>query len=267
MVNWKTPRRGRRKRGPSLETGAGGVNSLRLRLSRAAAAGSRLLLPPRCLVCGGRGSQGQDLCHECRDGLPWNRSCCARCGLPLPLPAANCGECLKRPPAFDATCAALRYAAPVNLLLPRFKFHQQLACGRLLGELMLEAVGDSGLLDGVDAIVPLPLHRRRLAERGYNQALELARLLARHSGLPLLPDLLHRQRPTQAQSGLDARARRRNVRGAFSANADAKGRSLLLVDDVMTTGASLREAASVLKAAGAAELRLALVARAPPPRG
>lgn len=219
------------------------------------------LWPARCLVCAAAGENGLDLCYACAADLPWNDVACAHCGLPLPTLEPACGQCLQLPPPYSRTWAPLRYAAPLDLLLPRFKFHAGLAEGRLLSALLLAR--RAGLaLDAVDAIVPMPLHRKRLAQRGYNQALELARPLAHAWRLPLRIDALQRVRDTAAQSKLDAEARRRNVRGAFQADARAvEGRGLLLVDDVITTGATVREAAATLLAAGAREVQVLAAAR------
>ena len=220
------------------------------------------LLPPRCLVCGDAGD-GDDLCAPCRSGLPWNRVCCARCAWPLPLAAAECGVCLRRPPAFAGGFAALVYAAPVDRLLPRFKFHADLGSGRLLAQLLGDAMVSWAGLEGIDRVVPLPLHRSRLAQRGYNQALELARPLARRFGLSLDVDALQRTRATAAQTQLDGPARKRNVRGAFIARGNLAGARVLLLDDVITTGATMREAAATLQRAGAAAVHVCAVARAP----
>jgi ComF family protein len=222
----------------------------------------RWVLPAACLVCGERGDGEADLCHACRTDLPWNDSACARCALPLPAPAPACGACLTDPPPLSAAWAALRYEAPIDRLLPRFKFHAGLAEGRLLAALMAERL-PAGLLDGVDLVVPMPLHRTRLGRRGYNQALELALPLLRSTPRPLAVDALRRVRATPPQSELDAAGRRRNVRGAFEADASrVQGRCVLLVDDVITTGATIAEAAQTLIRAGAREVRALAVARA-----
>jgi ComF family protein len=232
--------------------------------AHAPALGTRLgrwLLPPRCLLCAEPGSDGLELCVGCRIDLPWNDAACARCALPLPQSAPACGACLKHPPAFTAVFAPLRYAAPVDRLLTRFKFHAGLADGRLLAELIC-ARADTTWLDGIDAVLPLPLHARRLGRRGYNQALELARPLAKVWNLPLHVDALRRVRDTAPQSELDAETRRRNVRGAFAAEPDrVRDKTWLLIDDVITTGATVREAAATLLAAGAREVRVLAAAR------
>lgn len=225
----------------------------------------RLLLPLRCLVCGARGADGRDLCRACAAELPWNRAACARCALPLPDPAPVCGACLRAPPPQDGTLAPWRYAAPIDRLLPRLKFHGGLAEGRLLAALLLDALPRPPA--DVDALLPLPLHRARLGRRGYNQALELARPLARAWRLPLWPTALQRVRATAAQTELGAAERRRNVRGAFAADAArVAGRRLLLLDDVVTTGATVAEAAATLRAAGATAVHVLALARADAPR-
>lgn len=208
----------------------------------------RSLWPARCLLCNAGGAVGHDLCVACAASLPWARLACPRCALPLSSSARACGTCLRKAPVLDAAHAAFAYRFPVDRLLPRLKFHGDLAAGRLLAGAMTVAFAD---LPAPGALVPVPLARARLRQRGYDQALELARPLARSLGLPLLPDGLHRVRDTEAQSRLDAAGRRRNVRGAFAA-AECRGfpDHVALVDDVMTTGATLHAAALALKRAG-----------------
>jgi predicted amidophosphoribosyltransferase len=168
---------------------------------------TRLLLPPRCLHCGAPGADGRDLCADCRDALPHNACACPRCALPIPQPAPACGRCLKRPPPASAALAPFVYADPLDRWLPRFKFARDLAAGRVLADLVLEDARLSALIDGIDAFVPLPLHRSRLAERGYNQALELARPLARAFDLPLRQDWLQRVRAFPRSSRVKPRTR------------------------------------------------------------
>jgi ComF family protein len=221
----------------------------------------RGLWPPRCLACGERGHDGRDLCRACAAALPWNRIACPTCALPLPAPAPACGACLQRAPPLDAVHAAFVYAQPLDRLLPRFKFHGDLAAGRLLAQLMADTFAT---LQPADAMMPVPLHRRRLRARGYDQALELARPLARTLGLPLHSETLCRVRPTAAQSELSALARRRNVRDAFVVTGAAKlPARVVLVDDVMTTGATLHAAAKALRRAGVQRVDAWVCARVP----
>lgn len=232
----------------------------------------RGLWPPRCLVCGERGANGRDLCRDCDRALPWNHCACPRCALPLPLPAAACGRCLKRPSALDAVRAAFVYSAPLDRLLPRLKFHDDLAAGRLLAALMLDdpkhplavPIPDDAREPPSTALIAVPLSRARLRQRGYDQARELARPLARALGLPLADGELRRLRDTPPQSNLGALARRRNLRGAFAAEFRAAPPArVLLVDDVMTTGATLHAAAAALRRAGVARVEAWVCARVP----
>lgn len=228
------------------------------------------LLPPRCLLCRAPGAEGRELCADCRRDLPWNRACCARCALPLaPADHADaeriCGDCPQHPPVFDRLRAPFRYAYPLDGLITRFKFHHDLAAGVLLADLMTEAfAGD--LHARPDLIVPVPLHVQRLRERGYNQSLELAKRLAPALGLRLDAAALGRQRATAAQSELAAADRHRNVRDAFVADAArVHDRDIALIDDVATTAATASECARALKAAGARNVSVWVVARAPAP--
>lgn len=223
------------------------------------------LLPWRCLLCGASGTSGLDLCVDCAAELPRNRSCCARCALPLPLPTALCGPCQRHPPAWDAAWAPFRYAWPLDRLESRYKFGRDLAAGRVLCTVWQR---EPRTIDLPQLILPVPLHRRRLRQRGYNQALELARPLARILGVPCRHDLLLRQRATEAQTELDALARRRNVRGAFSLQEGVTMPAhVAVLDDVMTTGATLAECARVLKRSGVRRVDVWALARAPSPRG
>jgi ComF family protein len=182
----------------------------------------------------------------------------------LPLPAALCGRCQRHPPPWQAAWAPFRYGWPLDRLEARFKFGHDLAAGRALVALWR---GQPRPLALPEVVVPVPLHRARLRQRGYNQALELARPLARALGVPLRHDLLARTRSTAAQSELDAPTRRRNVRGAFVMCAEAPPPAhVAVLDDVMTTGATLAECARVLKRAGVARVDVWALARAPASR-
>jgi ComF family protein len=234
----------------------GKVDGLASRLLRA-------VLPLRCLLCGGMGADGRDLCDGCTQDCAINRICCPRCALPLETPAPLCGDCLQHEPPFAAAWAPFRYGHPLDLLETRFKFGGDLAAGRVLADLLVERAG-------IDAparpalLIPVPLHVSRLRSRGYNQALELARPLAQALVIPLDHDLLVRTKATPAQTGLDAKARRRNVRGAFVlATPTVLPDHVVLFDDVMTTGATLRECARTLRHAGASRVDVWALARAP----
>jgi ComF family protein len=220
------------------------------------------MLPPTCVVCGGDGAEGLDLCGLCRAALPWNTPACRRCGLPLAGEGAQrvCGLCQLAPPPLARVQCPLHYAFPVDRLLPRLKFHGDLAAGELLVTLAAWALDPE---DRPAALVPVPLHPSRLRQRGYDQALEIARAFARQGGPPVRADALRRVRATAAQTTLDARARRANLGGAFAVRAGiALPAHVALVDDVMTTGATLHECARVLLAAGVARVDAWCLARA-----
>ncbi|SIQ34159.1 ComF family protein [Solilutibacter tolerans] len=224
------------------------------------------LWPPTCIVCGLAGdvASGRDLCPACYDALPWNRHACRRCALSLSKDDAGglCGACLVSQSALEAVTACFAYAAPLDRLLPMFKFHQSMAAGRLAVGLMAETLLQAALAARDAALVPIPLHRQRLRQRGYDQALELARPLARQLQLRLAPDLLARPKVTGAQSRLDKVARQRNLSGAFVVNqAGIVPPHVILIDDVMTTGATLESAAQALRAAGVAKVEAWVCAR------
>jgi ComF family protein len=224
----------------------------------------RFVLPLRCLLCGAAGFDGMDLCAECAAELPRNRSCCARCALPLATPAALCGECQRRAPPWDAAWAPFRYGWPLDRLESRYKFGSDLAAGRTLSVLWQR---EPCPIDLPRLLLTVPLHGSRLRHRGYNQALELARPLARALHVPLRHDALLRRRATAAQTELDAVARRRNVRGAFAVHEGLQlPAHVAIIDDVMTTGATLAQCTRVLRRSGVARVDVWALARAPSPR-
>lgn len=216
-------------------------------------------LPLHCLVCSEPGADGLDLCRACHASLPWNDHACPVCALPLPEnePAVCCGACMTDPPLQAAAAATFVYAPPVDQLILRFKFHKDLAAGRLLSQLMLQRV--PAFL--TEPLLPMPLHRKRLRKRGYDQALELTRPLAREMCLPLWQGLV-RQRATTAQSELGADARQQNMRDAFAVRS-VPPKALTLVDDVMTTGATLQAAVHALHSHGLRRATLWVCARTP----
>lgn len=218
-------------------------------------------LPPTCLLCGAVSTAGA-LCPGCHADLPWHRQPhCPRCATPTPG-GQLCGACLRQPPAFECTVAALAYRFPADRMIPRLKYHGQLALAPALGACLADALADA---PRPDRVVPMPLHPARLRERGCNHATEIARSVTRRLGLPLDPESCRRIRDTPPQMGLGHDARRRNLRGAFACSTDLGGERIAVVDDVMTTGTSLDELAAALKRAGAAEVDCWVVARALPP--
>lgn len=177
----------------------------------------------------------------------------------MATPAPVCGECLRQPPAFDATLAPLRYTYPVDHLVQQLKFGHRLASADFFARCLLAVPLP---MPAGDMIVPVPLSPQRLRERGFNQAVEIARPLARTLGIPLAINSLIRARDTLPQSRLPWRARRGNVRHAFTCQHDLTGKTIVVVDDVMTTGATLEAVAQVLKDHGAVRVINWIAARA-----
>ena len=224
------------------------------------------LLRPVCLLCGDAGSQGLALCAPCRAELPENTPACRLCALPLPAPGA-CGHCLRQPPPQAACVSPYRYAAPFDALVPRLKFGRDLSVARLAGQLLADRLRDAPAAVALplpDLLVPVPLHPARLRQRGFNQALEIARGVGRALEVPVGARTARRLRDTVPQSRLGARERRRNLRGAFTAELPAEVRRVAVVDDVMTSGHTVAEMARCLLAAGAAEVQVWTLARAVP---
>jgi ComF family protein len=217
-------------------------------------------IPSQCAVC--RAWPARPVCDACvaRFAPPAPR--CRTCALPLPAGVAQCGDCLLHPPPLDACVAACAYEWPWPDCIAQFKFHGETGWAAPLATLLRSVPWVEPALEQCDLVLPMPLARERLRERGFNQALELARRLA--------PDkidaaLLLRTRETPAQSGLARAERLRNLRGAFALEplraAGVRGRRIVLVDDVMTSGASLFAAAEVLRDAGAAHVAAIVLAR------
>ncbi len=223
-------------------------------------------MPARCEVC--HRWPARPVCEACAQRFATPVTRCVRCARPLQAPSegesarATCGDCLRTPPALDRCHAALRYAFPWPDLIARFKFRAEPGWAGTFAAFMRAAPGAGQALEVADRVLPLPLGPRRLAERGYNQALELARRLA-----PGKVDArsLVRWRDTAPQSSLERADRLRNVAGAFAVHpaseAALRGARLLLVDDVMTSGASLAAAAGVLRRAGAISVSALVLAR------
>jgi ComF family protein len=220
---------------------------------------ARLALPQRCALCAA-GSGSALLCSECSAALPRTSTACPVCALPT-AEAAVCGACLAHPPPYAVTVSALVYSFPTDRLLQQLKYAGRLALADWAGGALANAVLASSATRVVpDRVVALPLAPVRQRERGFNQAHEIACRVAREFGVPLA-DALERVGGGPPQAGLSWPERARNVRGAFVARGNVRGARIALVDDVMTTGATLAEAASTLLRAGAAGVECWVVAR------
>lgn len=227
-------------------------------------------IPSSCALCGISGDDA--LCHDCKTRFFSRHACrCQQCALPMPdntndVPQ-RCGECLQQARAFDATIVASDYTAPTDHLILALKFGNRLALAPLFARLMQEAMQREQPTLLPDLLTVVPLGDMRLAERGFNQALEIARPLAQSLAIPLAPRLLVRTRDTSMQAQLHPDERHRNVRHAFALQPDMvgkmHGKHVGVIDDVLTTGETLNEIASVLKRHGAARVTNLVFARTP----
>lgn len=236
------------------------------------------LFPSRCILCQrtltGHMSDGRlEICSACLYELPHNHCCCPRCALPLPEDASAgvlCGRCIKKTPLFDYAYSLFRYEDEVVSLVHQLKFAEKITYSRSLGEMLyslleeqLKEIESSLMVNKPDCLLPVPLHNSRLRQRGYNQSIEIARVMAKKLDIPIAYEVVIRRRRTSAQTGLHARQRLKNIRGAFEVVADVKNKHLLIIDDVMTTGATVNELAKVLKKQHAARVGVLSIARAP----
>jgi ComF family protein len=201
------------------------------------------------------------LCSGCRDDLPWmENGSCKQCALPL-TSGQLCGQCLQTSPDFDLTLAIFNYDDPVAWMIKRLKFHGDLIYGRLLGNLMADVLPRKENFCRPDVVIPVPLHKKRLKDRGYNQSFELAKVIGERLEIPLNTKGSVRRVATVEQSGLTSKQRRKNVVNAFEIKEDFSGQHVVLLDDVMTTGTTVNELAKQLKRAGAAGVNVWVCAR------
>lgn len=225
------------------------------------------LLPGTCVLCRRDSGRPLDLCPACESALPGIARPCHRCGLPLPpgYTVPVCGACLVSPPPFTRLLAPYHYIPPLTALITGFKYRGKLANGRILSRCLGDYLTHryrSGEWPAL--IVPTPLHVARQRQRGFNQALEIAGYLSRALEIPVARRVLKRRRPTDSQTGLGARERRRNLHRAFSVDpvTDAvQGRTVALIDDVVTTAATATAMSRALIRAGAAEVHVWALAR------
>jgi ComF family protein len=238
-----------------------------------AATASRLILDPvlavvfpsRCPACAAslQSPRRGPLCETCWAAMPQHREPCCGCGVPLPPLGTACGRCRRGLTPFSAGASLGPYDGPLRVAVHELKYRARRRVAGRLSETMLGLPRVRRLLAGADAIVPVPLHPRRKRKRGFNQSELLARELGDRAGIRTAAGALVRRKDTPPQTGLSAAARRANVRGAFAARhvSQVSGRTVVLVDDVLTTGATASACARALLAAGAREVRLLTVAR------
>ena len=242
---------------------------------REMAASIDLLLPPVCLLCGEllpTDHGEQSFCQDCSASMsPLGPAHCRRCAQPFPSATLKlettrlnhlCGNCLKRPPSFSIVHVAGLYQGGIKDAIHRLKYRNQISLARPLGQLLGKSIEVAGCDFVPDCIVPVPLHLDRLRQRGYNQALEITRPIAQQLSVPVNTGLLQRIRKTPPQQGLSAIERRSNLRNAFDLTLTPSAQRILIVDDVMTTGETLRECCRTLLAGGVREVQVAVVGRA-----
>ena len=221
------------------------------------------LLPPICILCGKPGFQSRDLCEPCSDTFPRNNNCCPCCGEPFatidPL-SPHCGRCLKQQFIFDETYAPFIYQGAIRHLIQALKFNSHHENARLLGTLLADFLRDN--VEIPDCILPVPLHKDRYRERGFNQSIEIARVVASRLNIPLNLSSCLRHRNTLRQTDLSAKQRRANLRNAFLINRPLTVQHVAILDDVMTTGTTANELAKTLKKSGVNRVDIWVCARA-----
>jgi ComF family protein len=230
-----------------------------------------LLLKQSCILCASHQGGSVGICDDCLQDLPWHtQPQCPQCAM-----LSNgliCGNCLNSVPHFDATHALFRYDYPLDKLLQHYKYHESLHLANTFSVLWLkkfrlnifEKAQHTSPLCNIELIIPMPMHPERLKQRGFNQALEIARILSLHSRMRLDYESCHRIKLTQPQASLPLKHRMQNIRGAFRCEKNLEGKRIAVVDDVMTSGASLNELAKTLKQAGAAHVECWVIARTLP---
>ena len=224
----------------------------------------RVVYPPRCVFCGDSGFADMDICETCYRQLPWIESSCAQCAIPLADGSGNqlkCGSCLQKPPHFDHSQSLFSYEKNAVHLIRQLKYKEKLAYSRLLGRMLADRVGQDGAALP-HCLLPVPLNKKRLRQRGFNQSVEFSREVVKQSGLSLDVSSVARIRDTQSQSGLDKKQRRKNIRGAFQVIRPVCAEHVVIVDDVVTTTSTVNELARVLKKAGVRRVDVWSIARA-----
>ena len=231
----------------------------------------QVLFRQNCVLCNANINAPQAsnhaVCRPCLNDLPWHpTNSCPQCG--LTSSGMVCGRCLNSPPDFDATKAIFLYAYPVDVMMQRYKYGNMLNLGNTFGDFLTEKVNVEDCLKNIDLIIPMPMHPQRLKERGFNQALEIAKVLTKDCKEKLDYNSVERQTLTPPQASLPLKERIKNIKGAFKVKADKldklQGKRIAIIDDVMTTGASLNELAKTLKKAGASHVECWVVVRTLP---
>lgn len=223
------------------------------------------MLQQACILCANHNGGEHGLCRDCLQSLPWHTAPkCPQCG--LLSDGLICGHCLHSAPSFDTTHALFSYDYPLDRLLQHYKYKESLHLANTFASLFIRNVLDTAPNNHarIDLIMPMPMHNERLKQRGFNQALEIARLISKHRQVKLDFTSCPRTRLTPPQASLPLKERIKNIQGVFECHQDLQGLNIALLDDVMTTGASLNELAKTLKQAGAAHVECWVIARTLP---
>ena len=229
----------------------------------------KLILPYQCVMCLEISDQRRDLCEKCQRELPTSPLTCQQCGIAFPSTHAHyplrCGQCITRPPCFDDTIVGFDYQTPIDCWLKQFKFHKKGLYARILTEIYAEKllrIFEENPENKPQILVPMPLHWRRLTQRGFNQAYIIAQQLSRRLHIPMLKQTgVTRIKYTQAQSSLNLPERNHNMRGAFSVQSLAGLEHMAIVDDIITTGNTVNALSQQLKAAGVQRISVWAIAR------
>jgi len=223
-----------------------------------------IVYPPRCILCGSSGFNDMDICARCYQNLPWIEAACSQCALPLPKGSGDllkCGQCQQKPPAFDHSISLFSYKNDAIKLIHQLKFNEKLANSRLLGGMLATAIHKNAN-EVPDCIVPVPLHPKRMRQRGFNQSIELARFVNKACRIQMNVRSVVRARDTRSQTALDKKQRRTNIRGAFHIAHAFDSQHVAILDDVVTTTSTVNELANLLKRAGVRRVDVWSIARA-----
>lgn len=218
-----------------------------------------IFLPHYCLLC--RLTETQlGLCTSCIRDLPWQEIVCPLCAQPM-TENILCADCLQQDIFYDQIIAPLRYEYTIRYLISQFKFHERLVCANLLSDLFIQHINNRTHFIKPDLLIPVPLHTSRLRERGFNQALEMSKRFARILNIPLQRSLLYKKQASAAQSSLDFKSRKKNIKNRFELKHAVTGKHIAIVDDVVTTGSTANEIAKLLKQNGATRVSVWAIAR------
>jgi len=217
------------------------------------------VLPARCVVCHQPAQTELALCAFCHAELPYNRTRCIHCAQPLTGENLVCGHCQQHPPHYQQAISPLLYKDQARQLILELKFHNKLRNARLLANLFIEQLPEN---ERPELLIPVPLHPKRLRERGYNQALELARELKKLTAIPIDAGSTRRRRYTERQADLTLKDKSGNVKNAFEVVKTPSAHHITIIDDVMTSGHTVNEFARILKQSGVEKIDIWVIARA-----